>query len=172
MRIIYLFSFCILLLCACNNEKTNTTTSTSTTTPSTEAISVSKPVAAVPANGKASASTLQNLSTGFWHIGGAVNTTEGGKRYDGEWLQFTKEQTYVYGKDEKEMASGTWIFDEKNEYITLKGKPGEEAFYLHEFQCKQIGDIVLLLGNTPNNERGTQIKLVRQDTKTIEHNPN
>lgn len=173
MRIFPILLLCMSLFFACKNDN-STATKTTAVQSETPAPTVA-PAATQAAQkaGKASASTAQNLSTGYWHIGGTVNTDKKGKGgYDGEWFQFNKDQSFIYGKDTQQIATGTWIFDETNEYITFKGKAGEEAYYLYEFQCKQVGDIILLLGNTPNNPRGMQIKLVRQDTKVIEHNPN
>lgn len=174
MRVLYILFFCSLFQLACDSNKSNPSdalkpTQETAITPKKED---STKAQAAQKEGKASASTLQNLSTGFWHIGGAVNTSEGGKGYVGEWIQFAKDQTYVFGKDGENLSNGVWIFDEDNEFITLKDDNNPEAYYAHQFQCKQLGDIILLLGNTPNNKRGTQIKLVRQDAKVIEHNPN
>lgn len=175
MRYFSLLTFCLLLAFACNTEsKSDNSTPKNPKKEQTASKSDQSAAAqAAQAAGKASASTAQNLSTGYWHIGGAVNTDRTGQGYDGEWIQFRPDQTYVYGKAEQDLASGTWIFNEDKEYITFQGiSKGEGTFFQYEFQCKQIGDIILLLGNTPSNPKGMQVKLVRENTKVIEHNPN
>ncbi len=171
MKRISIICFTLICFFSCQTEQANTKTSSSAVQEN-QTTKASAPTADLPKNQKASASTAANLSMGYWHMGGAVNTTEGDFKYEGCWFKFNKEQTFVYGKDETDVSSGTWIFDENTEYITLKGEPSKPGYFLNEFKCRQIGDIILLTGNTPNNPRGTQIKLVRKDTKVIDHNPN
>jgi len=173
---IILFSL-ILFLFACNGNKGSNAASDGSTT-NTE--TATKPSAVDPNDllaiaqaSNASASTKANLSMGFWHIGGAVNikTEEGKEGYVGKWLQFRQDMTYTFGQDDQDLETGVWLFNEDGEYIEFRSKT-DKNFYINEWKTKQIGDIIILTGNTPNNPTGGQIKLVRQDTKVIDHNPN
>ncbi len=169
----------IALLVACENTDKTATTSTATTQSTTTSSSAPAPpkaaVEAAQSKSNVSASTKQNMTTGYWHIGGAVNVPveneKGTEGYVGKWLKFNPDMSFVYGIDGDDKYTGTWLFNEDGEYITIQSE-AKDAFFANEWKAKQIGDIVLLLGNTPNNPKGGQIKLVRKNTKIIDHNPN
>jgi len=178
---IYLLLFIALLFAACENTDKTTTTTKSTTATQTTASTSTAPAPAKTAieaaqrKSNVSASTKQNMTTGYWHIGGAVNVPvkneKGTEGYVGKWLKFNPDMSFIYGIDGDDKYTGTWLFNEEGEYITIQSDE-KDAFFANEWKAKQLGDIVLLLGNTPNNAKGGQIKLVRQNTKIIEHNPN
>lgn len=175
---IYLLLIMALFTACENTGKTTTaTTSNGTTTAQTSTAPAPAKAAIEAAQSKSnvSASTKQNMTTGYWHIGGAVNvpvkSEKGTEGYVGKWLKFNPDMSFIYGIDGEDKYTGTWLFNEDGEYITIQSDK-EDAFFANEWNTKQIGDIVLLLGNTPNNPKGGQIKLVRQNTKIIDHNPN
>ncbi len=121
----------------------------------------------------ASASTMLNMTTGYWHIGGAITTEiEGGKEgYTGKWLKFKNDMTFIAGKDENDLFQGDWRYDDEHDLITLKSDTGK-GYFLHEWNAKVVGDIIILIGNSPQNLQGGQIKLVRADTKVVDYNIN
>jgi len=167
-----------LFLFACNSNNGDASSSTPDTPSNTETAPKPAPtkkgdLLSIAQASNVSASTKANLSMGYWHIGGAVNikTDEGGEGYVGKWIQFRKDMTYTFGQDDQDLDSGVWLFNEDGEYIEFRSKT-DKNFYINEWKTKQIGDIIILTGNTPNNPTGGQIKLVRQDTKVIDHNPN
>ncbi len=160
-KIIMLFS--LILIFSCNPSKTKQATSTNET----------QKEAKVDPSILASPSTMLNMTTGYWHIGGAISSAiKGGKEgYTGKWLKFLDDMTFIAGKDEKDLFKGTWRYDDDHDLITLRSKESK-AYFLNEWRAKVVGDIIILIGNTPQNLKGGQIKLVRADTKMVDYNIN
>ncbi len=174
-KFLFYFSFLFFAIACENPSATHAANATTASTTDKKELNVKpdanrKPAPKLTEKQTASASTKQNLSAGYWHIGAVVNPAKGENRaYEGAWFKFDKDQRYIYGEGENDLQEGVWLFNEDKEYITFQSET-DTMYYLHEFQCRQIGDITILIGNTDNNPVGTQIKLVREGTKIVETN--
>ena len=106
--------------------------------------------------------------SGFWHIASAFNVDSVGdfKPYDGTWFDFRENNEFIWGRYADEVGKGAWGWDEGKQYLYFFGEKHTE-FFIGEWEAKNNGDIVVLIGSTPNNPRSTQYKIVRRHQKVI-----
>ena len=109
-----------------------------------------------------------NFASGYWHIASGFNVDSLGdfRGWDGTWLQMKPDHELVWGKNEVDLGSGAWGWNEGLEEITFISDTSKEWF-IGEWKTTNKGDIYVCIGNTTNNPRSTQFKLVRRQAKTV-----
>ncbi len=145
-----------LIFTQCADE--NTTTSETqdgaeTTTP------------AEPGHYKASAdSPLIGLWVIQFALGSAnVDKDELSKEYEGRWHDLKADNTFESGRWEEKTNSGTWSFDGETRIIQLNYTQTEPIG--NEWKIQGDANRMVWLGNTPNNRKGTQLKLTKETAK-------
>ena len=115
---------------------------------------------------KVPTSVKVNFGSGYWHLGGAVNTKEPGDRsgYEGIWFKLDENQLMTVGKNEKDLYKGAWTWDEEKQQITFMA-PLKDDWWLNEWKTINRGDLYICMGNTERNAKSTQFKLVRKHQK-------
>ena len=110
-----------------------------------------------------------NFASGYWHLGAAVNTTEVGKNvgYEGIWFQMHDSHLLTVGKNSETLYQGAWAWDEEPQMLTFLA-PLNDDWWLNEWKTINRGDLYVCMGNTPNNKRSTQFKLVRKQSKFVD----
>jgi hypothetical protein len=146
-----------LTLTQCTNENTNTTETqevADTTTTSTE-----------PGHYKASPdSPLIGLWVTQFALGSPnVDKDELSKEFEGRWHDLKADNTFESGRWQEKTNSGTWIFDPETRIIQLNYTQTEPVG--NEWKIQGDANRMVWLGNTPNNRKGTQLKLTKETAK-------
>ena len=125
-------------------------------------------LAKAAAIGKVPTSISLNFCSGYWHIASGFNVKKSGdfRSWDGTWLQMKPNHELVWGKNEVDLGHGAWGWDEGLEQITFISDKSKE-FFIGEWKTTNKGDVYVCIGNTANNPRSTQFKLVRRQAKTV-----
>jgi hypothetical protein len=118
--------------------------------------------------GKVPTSISLNFCSGYWHIASGFNVEKSGdfRSWDGTWLQMKPNHELIWGKHEEDLGSGAWGWDEGLEQITFISDTSK-AFFIGEWKTTNKGDVYVCIGNTANNPRSTQFKLVRRQAKSV-----
>jgi len=159
----YILVLCTLGLMTCTDES-----NTGSTTKQSMAKSNPEMLAQGAAIGKVPTSIGLNFASGYWHIasGFNVDTTGDFRSWDGTWLQMKPNHELVWGKNEEDLGHGAWGWDEGLEQITFISDTSKE-FFIGEWKTTNKGDVYVCIGNTANNPRSTQFKLVRRQAKSV-----
>jgi len=118
--------------------------------------------------GRVPTSIEVNFGSGYWHIASGFNVDSIGdfRAYDGTWIQFKPHNELVWGRNNKDLGSGAWGWNEDKEYLTMLSDTSDE-FFFGEWKTNSKGDVYVCVGSTPNNPRSTQFKIVRRQSKTV-----
>lgn len=144
----------LVLFTHCANENSNNSEST---TDSGDAVN-----SAEPGHYKASPDSPY---IGLWVIQFALGSTEEDKKaipneYQGRWFSLKPDNTFESGKWQESNNTGTWSLDPETRIIQLNFTNPEPIG--HEWKIQGSGERMVWLGNTPNNTKGTQLKLTRE----------
>lgn len=125
-------------------------------------------LAQAAAIGKVPTSIGLNFASGYWHIASGFNVEASGdfRSWDGTWLQMKPNHELIWGKNEVNLGSGAWGWNEGLEEITFISDTSKE-FFIGEWKTNNKGDVYICIGNTANNPRSTQFKLVRRQSKIV-----
>jgi len=158
----FLFLFTLGLM-MCTGEKGATSTAEKNMPKSNPEM-----LAKAAAIGKVPTSISLNFCSGYWHIASGFNVEKSGdfRAWDGTWLQMAPNHELVWGKNEEVLGHGAWGWDEGLEQITFISDTSRE-FFIGEWKTTNKGDVYVCIGNTANNSRSTQFKLVRRQAKTV-----
>ena len=95
---------------------------------------------------------------GKWLLYAAIKDTE---YYKGKYLDFRGNGTFTSGVDGVKNNSGNWTYDEATKIIDIdfadNSNDRDEQWKAHS----QSPNVIILMGNTPKNPSGNQIKLER-----------
>ncbi len=102
---------------------------------------------------------------GLWAIKFALgnqeeNATSPAEEYQGRWFHLKSNNTFDSGKWQEKNNSGKWNYDATNQIIQLHFDNSEPIG--NEWKIQGQGEEMVWLGNTPNNKRGIQMKLLRE----------
>ena len=102
---------------------------------------------------------------GLWVVQFALGSTDEDKNaipneYQGRWFSLKPDNTFESGKWQESNNTGNWSFDPETHIILLNFKNQETIG--HEWKIQGSGERMVWLGNTPNNSKGTQLKLTRE----------
>ncbi len=105
---------------------------------------------------------------GFWVIEFAIGNPSGNKEelsneYVGRWHDLKADNTFESGKWQEQNNSGSWSYDDETKIIQLNYDKAETIG--HEWKIQGQGDRMIWIGNTPNNKKGTQLKLNRETSR-------
>ena len=164
MKVIYYTIFLLTLsLMSCTDEKGSGSTAA-------QNIPKSNPemLAKAASIGKVPTSIGLNFCSGYWHIASGFNVEKSGdfRSWDGTWLQMKPDHELTWGKNEAILGHGAWGWDEGLEQITFISDTSKEWF-IGEWKTTNKGDVYVCIGNTANNSRSTQFKLVRRQAKSV-----
>ena len=102
---------------------------------------------------------------GLWVIQFALGTTGEDEKapaaeYQGRWFNLKPNNTFESGRWQEKNNTGKWNYDAETMIIQLNFDNAEQIGY--EWKVQGQGDRIVWLGNTPNNQKGTQMKLTRE----------
>ncbi len=106
------------------------------------------------------------VTADMWHYDFAImpDTTPKKNVFEGDWIDFKDDYTYLKGHYQDTTEAGYYIFDFDNdkrlEIIPLSG--GESA---SSWRLLTNGEVTIMIGTAKYNSKGWQIKLVRAHTK-------
>lgn len=79
--------------------------------------------------------------------------------YDGVWIDFKPDFTYEYGKNATVNGSGRYNYHfERGELLMIDN---DNSMKPQEWQCKNAGDAMVLIGTATYQDNSIQMKLVR-----------
>jgi len=149
-----IFFFILLFFAACQTD--TPTNSQGTVVPPASATSPKKIV---------QASALAPL-IGSWEAEAALGFKNNDDRenYEGIWFDLNGDQTFAHGQYEQQTHTGTYTFDEESNIIEFVFNPRGQKI-ANQYRLQGIGfkgtSTLIWLGNTPKNEDGMQIKMVK-----------
>jgi hypothetical protein len=114
------------------------------------------PLARLP---EATASRKAYLSTGWWHINMAYQTTDTTvyRNYKDRYLKFYEDQTFELLYQAQVVDKGRWNWDEaKNEIYLACNSP----YFNNTWKVMDKGFVMVWLGNTDVNVTGTQVRVI------------
>ncbi|MBT8189182.1 MAG: hypothetical protein KJO29_02040 [Bacteroidia bacterium] len=81
--------------------------------------------------------------------------------YDGVWIDFKADFTYEYGENSSVKGSGRYNYHfERGELLMIDN---DNSMKPQEWQCKNAGDAMVLIGTHTYQDNSIQMKLVRGD---------
>lgn len=100
---------------------------------------------------------------GMWEVNFAMTMEDdpktSGKKVQGKWIYLKPEGIFTSGVYEKQTNNGTWKYDPDMDIISLNyEKPGDKST---TWKVQLGRDIIVWLGQTPENKSGSQIRLKR-----------
>ena len=81
--------------------------------------------------------------------------------YKGRYIEFGGDGSFTSGINDKKTNSGTWSLDEEKNYLDLDYVDNSVDRDEQWKAQKNTIDVIILIGNSPKNESGNQIKLER-----------
>lgn len=102
---------------------------------------------------------------GLWAIQFALGSKEEDEKataseYQGRWFHLKSNNTFDSGKWQEKNNTGKWNYDPEAKIIQLHFDNSEQIGV--EWKIQGQGEEMVWLGNTPNNQRGIQMKLTRE----------
>lgn len=102
---------------------------------------------------------------GLWVIqfalgSGSKTKAELAAEYEGRWFNLKRDNTFTSGKWQETNNAGKWNYDASTKFILLEFQQPDD--FTPQWRIQGQGDRMVWLGNTPLNEKGTQLKLIRE----------
>lgn len=107
------------------------------------------------------------LTADLWHYNFALSVTETPKEniYEGYWLDFEDDFSYVKGYYDKVVAKGE--YDYNNDTKILEMIPTEGDDEPSQWSIKTNGEVIILIGTSKYGNNATQIKLTRERERPV-----
>ena len=87
--------------------------------------------------------------------------------FDGQWIDFKNDHTYVYGTNGTTNGSGRYHYSlDKALVLMVDNDSSKKA---QEYDAKFAGDVMVLVGTTTYNDNSVQMKLERIPDSTYPH---
>ena len=87
--------------------------------------------------------------------------------YDGQWIDFKEDNSYVYGDQTTKKGAGRYHFDlDKSILIMVDNDSNKKA---QEYEAKFAGDVMVLVGTATYKDNAFQMKLERIPDSTYPH---
>ena len=102
---------------------------------------------------------------GLWVIQFALGSEADKKQelaeeYEGRWFNLKRDNTFTSGKWQEKNNAGKWNYDASTKFILLEFQQPDD--FNPQWRIQGQGDRMVWLGNTPANQKGTQLKLIRE----------
>ncbi len=109
---------------------------------------------------------------GLWVIqfalgSGAESKEELAAEFEGRWFNLKRDNTFTSGKWQESNNAGKWSYDASTKFILLEFQQPDG--FNPQWRIQGQGDRMVWLGNTPSNQKGTQLKLIRETV--LPHQP-
>lgn len=126
---------------------------------------VNVPIDALP---PASASRRAYLSTGWWHLNMAFQSSDTlvHENYQQKWLHFREDQTFDILIKNKVVDTGRWNWDENNKEIYLSCK---DPYVNNTWHVTDKGFVMIWKGNTALNVTGIQVRVIGSKSAPTEN---
>jgi len=87
--------------------------------------------------------------------------------FDGHWIDFKADHTYVYGINAAKNGSGRYHYSlDKGLVIMVDDDSSKKA---QEYEAKFAGDVMVLVGTSTYKDNSVQMKLERIPDSTFPH---
>ena len=87
--------------------------------------------------------------------------------YDGQWIDFKQDNSYMYGEKDKVKGSGRYHYSfDTSILLMVDNDPNKKA---QEYEAKFAGDVMVLVGTSTYKDNAYQMKLERIPDSTYPH---
>ena len=102
------------------------------------------------------------LTVDLWHYDFALSVTETPDKniYEGYWIDFEDDFSYVKGYYDKIVAKGYYDYDNDSKILEIIPEEGDDE--PSQWTVKTNGEVIILIGTSKFGNNATQIKLVRE----------
>ena len=87
--------------------------------------------------------------------------------YNGQWIDFKDDNSYVYGNNDQVKGSGRYHFSIDNSILLMVDNDKDKK--AQEYEAKFAGDVMVLVGTSTYKDNAFQMKLERIPDSTFPH---
>lgn len=110
------------------------------------------------------------ITADLWHFNFALSVTDTPEDniYEGYWLDFEDDFSYVKGYYDKVIAKGEYDYDNDSKILEMIPTEGDDE--PNQWKIKTNGEVIILVGTSKYGNNATQIKLVREKNPPVKRN--